>query len=88
MAQLSPRAFETHSAHSFASAVQLDLFFKTKTGADFVDWFNQRLAGNGAFVDRRIRPDAEEDMLAVKREFAEFWDTIPVCVRQTRHFSF
>jgi hypothetical protein len=78
MAQLSPRAFETHSAHSFASAVQLDLFFKTKTGADFVDWFNQRLAGKGAFADRRIRPDAGEDISVVKREFAEFWDTIPV----------
>ncbi len=49
---------------------------------DFIDWFNTHLAGKGTFAKRRINPDANEDMAAVKREFVEFWDSIPLVYKQ------
>lgn len=76
--QLSPLAFDSLSAPTFSKAIEIDLFFKSKTGFDFIDWFNERLAGAGEFADRRIQPDRGEDMLAVKRDFIEFWDEIPI----------
>ena len=82
MAQLSPAAHATLAAHTFSSAAEIDLFFKDRTGLDFIDWFNQRLAGKGTFADRRIRPDAGEQMLDVKREFIEFWNNIPIVFRK------
>lgn len=82
MSQLSSPTFSTLAPPTFASAIEIDLFFKTRTGFDFIDWFNERLAGKGAFADRRIRPEGTEQMLDVKREFIEFWNEIPVIFKK------
>jgi hypothetical protein len=82
MAQLSSPAFSALAAPTFSSAVEIDLFFKSRTGLDFIDWFNERLAGKGAFAERRIRPEGAEQMLDVKREFIEFWNEIPVIFKK------
>jgi len=82
MAQLSSPAFSALTPPVFSSAIEIDLFFKSRTGLDFIDWFNERLAGKGAFAERRIRPEGTEQMLDVKREFIEFWNEIPVIFKK------
>lgn len=82
MAVLSQRAFNALQTLKFSNAAQLDLFFKSRTGNDFIDWFNAELAGKGAFASRRIQPGPSEDMAAVKREFAAFWDEIPLIFKK------
>lgn len=79
MAQsLSTETFSALSDATFSNGAHLDIYFKSKTGLDFIDWFNQHLAGKGNFADRRIRPDAGEALDDLKREFAEFWNGIPI----------
>lgn len=82
MAQLSKKAFDALADPKFSNSVQLNGFFIGLAGVDFIDWFNRELAGKGAFANRRINPDPGEDAVAVKREFAEFWDSIPVVFKQ------
>ncbi|MCB0527339.1 MAG: hypothetical protein H6575_07920 [Lewinellaceae bacterium] len=78
MAALSERAFQTLQTQQFSNATHLNGFFLGNTGFDFIDWFNLHLAGKGAFAKRRIAPDTGEDLNTVKREFVEFWDSIPL----------
>ena len=82
MAQLSPSTFSVHAVTTFSSAAEIDLFFKSRTGFDFIDWFNERLARKGTFADRRISPGPGEQMLDVKREFIEFWNNIPIIYKK------
>ncbi|MBK7938786.1 MAG: hypothetical protein IPJ82_17650 [Lewinellaceae bacterium] len=82
MAQLSNGAFAALQKPRFSNSTHLNGFFIGHTGKDFIDWFNENLAGKGAFAKRRISPEPGEDMVAVKREFAVFWDSIPVIYRQ------
>ncbi|MBP6827059.1 MAG: hypothetical protein KA165_10925 [Saprospiraceae bacterium] len=84
MAQLSNGAFTTLQEPKFSNATHLNGFFMGLEPArhDFIDWFNTHLAGKGTFAKRRINPDANEDMAAVKREFVEFWDSIPLVYKQ------
>ncbi len=82
MAQLSNNTFNALQGPRFANSTHLNGFFIGNTGADFIDWFNNNLAGKGAFAKRRISPDNGEDMIVVKREFVEFWDSIPLVFKQ------
>lgn len=82
MALLSQRAFDALQTLKFSNSAQLDLFFTGQTGQSFIDWFNAELAGKGAFVNRRIQPSQGEDLAAVKREFAAFWDEIPLIFKK------
>ncbi len=85
MASLSNNAFLALQEPKFANSTHLNGFFIGRTGNDFIDWFNKNLAGKGTFVNRKISPDLNkgEDMMAVKREFAEFWDSIPLVFKQS-----
>jgi len=83
MAQLTSDTFNALQEPKFANSTHLNGFFIGHTGTDFIDWFNNNLAGKGAFAKRRISPDKGEDMVAVKREFAEFWDNIPLIFKQS-----
>jgi len=53
----------------FATAADIDAFFRQRTGQDFLDWFHATQAGRGAWAGKDVRRDAE-----TRRRFAQFWD--------------
>ena len=78
MAQLSANTYNAFKHLEFSDAAGIDFFFKEKTGRDFIDWFNARLAGKGAFAARRIQPGNNETLEDVKKEHIAFWNEFPI----------
>ncbi|MEY4507922.1 MAG: hypothetical protein RLZZ450_44 [Pseudomonadota bacterium] len=59
----------------FANAANIDEFFRRTSGADFVDWFNARIAGTGLWSRSRLEP--ARTPTTAKARFRQIWDRIP-----------
>lgn len=75
---ITRQTFETLLPMSFPNAEAINRFFMAIDGRDFIDWFNQHLAGKDAFAKRRIEPEPGERMADLKAEFVTFWDQLAV----------
>jgi hypothetical protein len=65
----------TSTVH-FSNAADINGYFQTVTGYDFIDWFNRVVAGRGAWAGKSIAAPVGVDVL--KRRFIDFWDDMPI----------
>ena len=66
---LPPGLAETFGATTFAGFADIDAFFKAKTAASFIAWFNGAVANRGAFAGKAISG------ANVDAHFQTFWDS-------------
>jgi hypothetical protein len=57
----------------FANAAEINAWFKTKTGSDFVTWFNANMALRDNWKDIKMATDTD-----MANRFNSLWDLIPV----------
>ena len=58
-----------------ANTANINDYFRQRSGVEFVDWFNARVAGTGLWSRLRLEPAGNPE--TAKARFRQIWDRIP-----------